>query len=70
MTVHKSGASGRNRTIDTGIFSPLLYRLSYRGVLAAQLPMPAEKEPAANSKRTGDPNGTRTHDLRRDRAAF
>ena len=24
------GASGRNRTIDTGIFSPLLYRLSYR----------------------------------------
>ena len=26
-----SGASGRNRTIDTGIFSPLLYRLSYRG---------------------------------------
>ena len=26
------GASGRNRTIDTGIFSPLLYRLSYRGI--------------------------------------
>ena len=26
-----SGASGRNRTNDTGIFSPLLYRLSYRG---------------------------------------
>ena len=26
------GASGRNRTTDTGIFSPLLYRLSYRGV--------------------------------------
>ena len=24
------GASGRNRTIDTRIFSPLLYRLSYR----------------------------------------
>ena len=24
------GASGRNRTTDTGIFSPLLYRLSYR----------------------------------------
>ena len=24
------GASGRNRTNDTGIFSPLLYRLSYR----------------------------------------
>ena len=26
-----SGASERNRTTDTGIFSPLLYRLSYRG---------------------------------------
>ena len=25
------GASGRNRTNDTRIFSPLLYRLSYRG---------------------------------------
>ena len=28
------GASGRNRTNDTGIFSPLLYQLSYRGKLA------------------------------------
>ena len=27
------GASGRNRTNDTGIFSPLLYQLSYRGFL-------------------------------------
>ena len=27
-----SGASGRNRTNDTGIFSPLLYQLSYRGI--------------------------------------
>ena len=27
-----NGASGRNRTNDTGIFSPLLYRLSYRGI--------------------------------------
>ena len=26
-----SGAEGRNRTVDTGIFSPLLYRLSYLG---------------------------------------
>jgi hypothetical protein len=25
------GAKGRNRTSDTGIFSPLLYRLSYLG---------------------------------------
>ena len=27
----KIGASDRNRTNDTGIFSPLLYQLSYRG---------------------------------------
>lgn len=26
-----TGASDRNRTNDTGIFSPLLYRLSYKG---------------------------------------
>ena len=29
------GASGRNRTTDTGIFSPLLYQLSYRGIKMA-----------------------------------
>ena len=28
---HVHGASGQNRTVDTRIFSPLLYRLSYRG---------------------------------------
>ena len=28
----QSGASGRNRTNDTRIFSPLLYHLSYRGI--------------------------------------
>ena len=27
-----SGASGRNRTCDAGIFSPSLYQLSYRGI--------------------------------------
>ena len=32
------GASGRNRTNDTGIFSPLLYRLSYRGIESAFIP--------------------------------
>ncbi len=31
LNPHFHGASGRNRTNDTGIFSPLLYRLSYRG---------------------------------------
>ena len=29
------GASGRNRTNDTRIFSPLLYQLSYRGTQLA-----------------------------------
>ena len=33
MTVQMDGAFGRNRTNDTRIFSPLLYRLSYEGVL-------------------------------------
>ena len=27
----RDGAQGRNRTTDTRIFSPLLYRLSYLG---------------------------------------
>ena len=30
------GALGRNRTTDRGIFSPLLYQLSYQGILATQ----------------------------------
>jgi hypothetical protein len=29
LEVH--GAQGRNRTVDTRIFNPLLYRLSYLG---------------------------------------
>ena len=29
----ENSAQGRNRTTDTGIFSPLLYRLSYLGVM-------------------------------------
>ena len=39
----KSGASERNRTTDTGIFSPLLYQLSYRGMIEIK---------------NGDPDGT------------
>ena len=35
LVLLKGGASDRNRTNDTGIFSPLLYRLSYRGRQAA-----------------------------------
>ena len=29
----KYGGQGQNRTADTGIFSPLLYRLSYLAIL-------------------------------------
>ena len=31
-----NGAQRRNRTTDTGIFSPLLYRLSYLGNMATR----------------------------------
>ena len=37
-TTKNDGASGRNRTIDTRIFSPLLYRLSYRGKIVKWRP--------------------------------
>ena len=33
---------GRDRTADTRIFSPLLYRLSYRTLRAANIGFPAE----------------------------
>ena len=38
LVLLKGGASDRNRTNDTGIFSPLLYRLSYRGIESAFIP--------------------------------
>ena len=38
----RRGASDRNRTNDTGIFSPLLYRLSYRGITGAFVPAPSQ----------------------------
>ena len=31
-----NGAQGRNRTTDTRIFSPLLYRLSYLGLVKGE----------------------------------
>ena len=31
------GASAQNRTVDTRIFSPLLYQLSYRGIMATRM---------------------------------
>ena len=45
------GASGRNRTNDTWIFSPLLYQLSYRGMLRIFILL------------HGDPERARTVDL-------
>ena len=61
-----SGALRWNRTTDTRIFSPLLYRLSYQGMI--------KKEGTFNhfllKKGYGDSNGARTHDLQRDRLAF
>jgi hypothetical protein len=49
----KNGGSRRNRTADTRIFSPLLYRLSYRATL----------------RYNGGPDRDRTGDLLRDRQA-
>ena len=34
--IDKYGGQGQNRTADTGIFSPLLYRLSYLANLQAR----------------------------------
>ena len=59
--LHENGASGRNRTNDTWIFSPLLYLLSYRGILSRAF--------ALLSAINGDPERTRTVDLQRDRLA-
>ena len=57
----RDGASGRNRTNDTRIFSPLLYQLSYRGIVS--------RAKALLSALYGDPERTRTVDLQRDRLA-
>ena len=53
--ITRHGAEGQNRTADTGIFSPLLYRLSYLG--------------SALTENNGGGDGTRTRDLLRDRQA-
>ena len=42
------GASGRNRTSDTWIFSPLLYQLSYRGISSN---LPKSWRPGTGSNR-------------------
>ena len=45
---HKTGAEGQNRTADTAIFSRVLYRLSYLGLLARGLGQPAAFESIDN----------------------
>ena len=57
------GAQNRNRTSDTGIFSPLLYRLSYLGKNQAG-------HCGTRSGLIGDAEGSRTLDLQRDRLAL
>ena len=37
LCLGENGAQGRNRTTDTRIFSPLLYRLSYLGLKMSRL---------------------------------
>ena|GEM_PF-1835859 len=58
-----NGGSGRNRTADTRIFSPLLYQLSYRAVFNYQL------VPALHIEGNGGADGIRTRGLLRDRQA-
>ena len=53
--IRTCGASGRNRTSDTRIFSPLLYQLSYRGIYM--------KTGNAGFRQNGDPERARTVDL-------
>ncbi len=38
-----NGGQGQNRTADTGIFSPLLYRLSYLATERARIKLVAEE---------------------------
>ena len=54
----RNDASDRNRTNDTGIFSPLLYRLSYRGKLKQSFNLICCKQ-----QKNGDPERARTVDL-------
>ena len=61
------GAAGRNRTTDTGIFSPLLYLLSYRGIISLIL---MKMLVLLQAFSFGDPEGARTLDLQRDRLAY
>ena len=45
----QDGASERNRTTDTGIFSPLLYQLSYRGIIKYKMATRMGLEPTTSA---------------------
>ena len=54
------GGQGRNRTIDTRIFSPLLYQLSYlafekRAIIPARAISVKESSPPAVCRRASEP---------------
>ena len=66
----RGGASDRNRTNATRIFSPLLYQLSYRGKFAAPIGTYIQNAPFDAIESSGDPERARTVDLQRDRLAF
>ena len=54
----RGGASGRNRTTDIRIFSPPLYRLSYRGILKpARQPTYAIKQASSPERGLATRNG-------------
>jgi hypothetical protein len=46
----KGGAQRRNRTADTGIFNPLLYRLSYLGCGAIKRFLPLGRQARKQKK--------------------
>ena len=61
VVIHRVyGAQGRNRTADTGIFNPLLYRLSYLGKKKLWVPRrPRIKPVAAVKVKVGSGGGLR-----------
>jgi hypothetical protein len=71
--VKDGGGSGRNRTADTRIFSPLLYQLSYRAEVLTSEPPKGNRimlrRPASHLRLNGGADGIRTRDLLRDRQA-
>jgi hypothetical protein len=51
--IYKDGGSGRNRTADTGIFNPLLYRLSYRAILPEKWDGDYDRSPCWRKEKIG-----------------